>query len=98
MTTRIAVPPSLARLDRQPAVEEADALLDLLDGGAAPLVDAVVLDLGRVAAVGELDDGHADLARPSPHGLVDRLADDLVERDLGLLAQALAGLHVSSRR
>src|SRR6185312_8055452 len=86
------------RLDGEPAVEEADALLDRLDGGSSPLVDAVVVHFGGELAVGELLDGDADMARPPGHGLVDRLADDLVERGLRFLAQTLAGCDASPDR
>src|SRR5918995_7524105 len=79
-----------ALLDREAAVEDRCPLADRVERGRAPLAGAVVGDDRLDLALLGVADHDRDLRRrPTSHGLVERLADDLVEPDLLLLPEAL---------
>ena len=79
-----------ALLHREAAVQRRDALLDRVERPQPPLALAVVGDHGFEPAVARrLADDRDPGGRPSEQRLVERLADDLVEPDLLLLAELL---------
>src|SRR5687768_8094279 len=84
----------LARLGLERTVQWAYSLLDRLEGATTALAGGVVADEELDAAVLRSVDRDADLPGISPQRLVEQLADDRVERDLGVLADLLAGVHV----
>src|SRR5262245_44116118 len=84
----------LARFDGHPAVERARPLGELLIAGTAPFAWGVIGDHGLDVAP-SLDDANRDaLRRPTPDRVVQRLADDLEDRDLRVLGERLRSVDV----
>src|SRR5206468_6309307 len=82
-------------LDREAAVERRRPLAEGVERGLAPLARAVVLDHQLDAAAVDVAEPDRDARRrAAPYGLRDSFADDLVEADLHLLAEALAAFDV----
>src|SRR5258708_23953413 len=81
---------AFALLDGEASAQRPRALCERVEELAAALLGAVVLDRRDEAPVRLAHHAHADpRGRPAPHGAVQRLADDLVERRLHLLAERL---------
>src|ERR671926_403192 len=85
----------VALLDRETAVQRPHPRGDRVEALPPALAGRVVGD-DRVEApvLGSCNPNRDPFRRPTPDGLVERLADDLVDARLRLLGERLSGLHL----
>src|SRR6266508_115817 len=85
----------LAGVDGEAPAERACTLRDRVEARSAALARRVVGDQRLDGAPGTLDHAHGDpRGRPAPDRLVQRLTDDLVDRDLRMLGEGLGAVDV----
>src|SRR4029077_17055673 len=84
----------LPRVDAHASVERTRAFGELLVARAASLAGRVVGDHSLDAVRGLSDTNQDARRRPAPDRVVQRLADDLEDRDLSVLGQALRRVDV----
>src|SRR5215207_11463974 len=84
-----------ARLDRHGSLQRACPLVDRVEAPATALAGTIVHDHGLDRAAVDRADSDADSSWwPAANSLVDRFADDLVERNLRALRERLARRNV----
>ena len=86
--------PGGARFARESPVQLGRALRESREDCLTALLGAVVLDPQLDAAVRRRDRNDHTRRGPAAHGLVERVAHDLVERRLGAFAEVVAGSDV----